>query len=445
MKKLRVFFYQGFLMMSILLCLNASGQDKVMKFDFGPGRVAPGYRQVRANMVYSKERGYGFISEEPVTETDRRGKDALRRDFCTSGKPFCFVMDLPEGNYQVVVTFGDKKGTSVNTVKAESRRLMLENVATKKGEFETDTFIVNVRTPKIDSNESIRLKPREVGYLNWDDKLTLEFGGSVTCVCALEIREARYVVTVFLAGNSTVTDQEKEPWAAWGQMLPRFFQSGVVVSNYAESGEALKSFAGEKRLKKILSIIRPGDYLLIQFGHNDQKPNSSAYVEAFTGYKEQLKKYIAEARERGANPVLVTSMHRRSFDDKGKIINTHGDYPEAMRQVAKEEHVPLIDLNAMSAGLYEALGVEGSKRAFVHYPANSFPGQEKELADNSHHSTYGAYQLAKCIVEGIRSSVPDLAGYLKDTPLYNPGKPDSYEHWCWPVSPLFESIKPDGY
>ncbi len=445
MKKLNVFFYQGFFTIYILACLNASGQVKEMKFDFGSGKVEPGYRQVRANMVYSKERSYGFISKEPVTETTRKGKDALRSDFCTSVKPFCFAMDIPEGNYQVVVSFGDKKGSSVNTVKAESRRLMLENVTTKKGEFVTDTFIVNVRTPKIDSGESIRLKPREIDYLNWDDKLTLEFGGSRTCINALEIREARDVVTVFLAGNSTVTDQEKEPWAAWGQMLPRFFNSGVVVSNYAESGEALKSFAGEKRLKKIISIIRPGDYLFIQFGHNDQKTNSSAYVEAFTGYKEQLKKYIAETRKREANPVLVTSMHRRSFDDNGKIINTHGDYPEAMRQVAKEENIPLIDLNAMSADLYEVLGVEGSKTAFVHYPANSFPGQEKELADNSHHSTYGAYQLAKCVVEGIRTNIPDLARYLKDTPSYNPESPDPYKQWNWPVSPFFESIKPDGY
>lgn len=417
----------------------------VLKFDFGSGEVEPGYKQVTGRMEYNKALGYGFISEAPVTDINRKGKDALRSDFCTSDKPFYFVLDLPEGNYEVIVTFGDRKGESVNTVKAESRRLMLEEVITARGEFKTDTFTVNVRTPQIDAKESIRLKSREIGYLNWDNKLTLEFGNSRPCINTIEIREVKNVMTVYLAGNSTVTDQEKEPWAAWGQMLPRFFTKDVVVSNYAESGEALKSFVGEKRLKKILSTINPGDYLFIQFGHNDQKPQSSAYVEPFTGYKEQLKLFISEARERGARPVLITSMHRRNFDENGQIINTHGDYPEAMRQVAKEEHVPLIDLNAMSAVLYEALGVEGSKKAFVHYPANSFPGQEKELADNSHHSTYGAYQLAKCIVEGIKSNVPDLAKYLKDTPSYHPENPDPYEKWSWPVSPFFKSIKPDGY
>ena len=428
-------------------CINSTvpAESPVLKFDFGSGRVQPGYKQVTGNMEYNKESGYGFISELPVTDIDRKGKDALRSDFCTCSKPFYFVHDLPEGNYEVIVTLGDRKGESVNTVKAESRRLMLEKVVTARGEFKTDTFIVNVRTPQIDGNESIRLKSREIGYLNWDDKLTLEFGNSRPCIDAVEIREAKDVITVYLAGNSTVTDQEKEPWAAWGQMIPCFFTSGVVIANYAESGEALKSFVAEKRLKKILSTISPGDFLFIQFGHNDQKPQSSAYVEPFTGYKEQLKMFISEARKKGASPVLVTSMHRRNFDENGKIINTHGDYPEAMRQVAAEEHVPLIDLNAMSAAFYEALGVEGSKRAFVHYPANSFPGQDKELADNSHHSTYGAYELAKCVVEGIKSNVPDLAVYLKSTPSYHPENPDPFDKWSWPVSPFFESIRPDGY
>jgi lysophospholipase L1-like esterase len=424
---------------------GAQMEPPVLKFDFGSGDVEPGYKKVTGDMVYNRDRGYGFISELPVKDIDRKGKDALRRDFCTSDKPFYFVVDLPEGNYEVTITFGDRKGESVNTVKAESRRLMLYKVMTARGEFKTESFIVNVRTPRIDPQESIRLKQREIGYLNWDDKLTLEFGDSRPCIDAVGIKEVKDVITVFLAGNSTVTDQEKEPWAAWGQMIPCFFTKDVVVANYAESGEALKSFVAENRLKKIMQNIRPGDYLFIQFGHNDQKQNSSAYVEAFTGYKDELKLFIREARERGARPVLVTSMHRRNFDENGKIINTHGNYPEAMRQVASEEHVPLIDLNAMSALLYEALGVEGSKRAFVHYPANSFPGQEKELADNSHHSTYGAYQLAKCIVEGIKSNVPDLAAYLKDTPSYHPENPDPFEEWNWPVSPAFDSIKPEGY
>ncbi|MBN2611566.1 MAG: rhamnogalacturonan acetylesterase [Bacteroidales bacterium] len=416
-----------------------------IKFDFGNGKTEPGYLKVTGNTVYSKDKGYGFVSELPLKDINRKGKNALTSDFCTGTRPFYFVKDLPEGNYEIKITLGDRRGKTATTIKAESRRLMIEDVKTSKGEFRTETIMVNVRTPKIDNQKGIRLKKRELNYLNWDDKLTLEFSGERPCICAIEIKEIKDVLTVFLAGNSTVTDQENEPWASWGQMLPVFFKPAVVVANYAESGEALKSFEASLRLEKILSKIKPGDYLFIEFGHNDQKPQSSSFVEPFTGYKEMLKKYIHKVRELGAKPVLITPIQRRNFDEKGKVINTHGDYPEAVRQTAKEESVPLIDLHLMSTKLYEALGTEGSKKALVHYPAGTFPGQEKELADNTHHSTYGAYQLAKCIVEGIKKEIPALAGYLKSVSGYDPGNPDRFTEWKLTVSPTFESIKPDGY
>lgn len=414
------------------------------KFDFGPGKVEKGYMQVLPTDVYTKERGYGLISNTPVTGVDRKGKDALKRDFVTSDKPFYFQVDLPEGNYRVAITFGDKKEKTLTTVKAESRRLMLEKIETKPGEFVTKIFTVNVRSARINQKDSIRLKSREKEYLNWDNKLTLEFNDARPCVNAIEITKVNDAVVMFLAGNSTVVDQEKEPWAAWGQMIPRFFKQDVVVANYAESGEALKSFESEKRLDKISSLMKQGDYLFIEFTHNDQKPGS-AHVDAFTTYKEELKKFIQEARERGAIPVLVTSMHRRRFDENGKIINTLEDYPEAMRQTAKEEHVFLIDLNAMSKELYEAIGVEDSKKAFVHYPANTYPGQQKALEDNTHFNNYGAYELAKCIVEGIKANIPDLAKYLDDgLPHFDPNHPDAVKDWIFPASPAISNVKPDG-
>ncbi|MBN1413476.1 MAG: rhamnogalacturonan acetylesterase [Bacteroidales bacterium] len=416
-----------------------------LKFDMGSGKVEIGYIQVLGNMMYTEQRGYGFVSREPLQDIDRGGKDRLRRDFCTSHKAFYFVVDLPEGNYKINIISGDRKGETKSTIKAESRRLMLENIMTARGEFQTSTIMINVRTPRIHDTTFIRLKPRELNYLNWDDKLTLEFNNLRPCVNAIEITKVDSVKTVFLAGNSTVTDQEKEPWAAWGQMIPRFFNSQVVIANFAESGEALKSFVAERRLMKIMSLIRPGDYVFVAFGHNDQKSAGSAYVEPFSGYKEMLKLFINEIRAKEAFPVLLTSVHRRKFDEKGKIINTHGDYPEAMRQVAQEENAPLIDLHEMSAVLYEALGVDASKKLFVHYPANSFPGQDTELKDDSHHSPYGAYELAKCVTEGIKANVPGLARYLVDTPTFNPVRPDPVEDWYWPVSPVFETIKPEGH
>src|SRR5690606_37810373 len=159
--------------------------------------------------------------------------------------------------------------------------------------------------------------------------LSLEFNNKRPCVISVEIEKAEDIPTIYLAGNSTVVDQEYEPWAAWGQMITAFFKRKVAVANYAESGDSLRSFIADKRLKKILSVIKPADYLFIEFAHNDQKAGG-AYVAPFTDYKDHLKLFIKAAREKGAIPVLVTSMHRRNFDENGAIINTLDDYPEAM-------------------------------------------------------------------------------------------------------------------
>lgn len=218
-------------------------------------------------------------------------------------------------------------------------------------------------------------------------------------------------------------------------MLPRFFRPGVAIANHAESGESLKSFIGEERMAKVLETIRPGDYLFIQFAHNDQKPGP-AHVDAFTTYKEYLLRYINAAREKHAFPVLVTSMLRRRFDANGKIINTLEDYPEAMRQLAKEQKVALIDLNAMSKTLFETLGPEGTLEAFVHYPAHTFPGQDQELKDDTHFNSYGAYELARCVVQAIRESNLGLKPYLvTDIGDFDPAHPDSVQKWNFPNSP----------
>jgi lysophospholipase L1-like esterase len=227
--------------------------------------------------------------------------------------------------------------------------------------------------------------------------------------------------------------------------LPRFLvPSQVVVANYAESGETLKAFKGERRLEKIWSLAKPGDYLFIEFAHNDQKEGSS-HLDPFTTYKQTLKEWIAEARKRKMIPVLVTSMHRRNFDSSGHIINTLSDYPEAMRQTAKEENTALIDLNAMSKILYEAWGPEKSLKAFVHFPANSFPNQPEPLKDNTHFTPYGAYELASCVVSDIRKQKLPLAKYIrKDVPIFDPAKPVPFDRFYWPLSVFMSSQKPDG-
>ena len=373
--------------------------------------------------VFTPERGHGFdLGTAP------------------GGQPWFFSTAVPEGTYRVNVTLGDAQVASDNTIKAESRQLMLEHVVTKPGESVTRSFLVNVRNRQIpppDKNapggSAVVLNERETGLLRWDDKLTIEFNGAAPHVTALTIEPVN-VPVVYLAGDSTVTDQANEPGASWGQMLPRFL-SGVAVANHAESGETLKSFLTGLRLAKVLSQIKAGDWLFIQFGHNDEKRQwPQTYVEAHTTYQAYLKAYIAEARLRGAIPVLVTSMQRRNFDEHGRIRNTHGDYPQAVREVATEEKVALIDLERMSVAFYEALGPEKAPLAF------SAGGK-----DATHHDNYGAYELAKCVVQGIRNAGLPLAQFITDDfKGFDPAHPDAPESFALPASPLRSRVPPHG-
>ncbi|HYD82665.1 MAG TPA: rhamnogalacturonan acetylesterase, partial [Opitutus sp.] len=290
--------------------------------------------------------------------------DDAAHTFDDSLPPPAFSVAVPKGNHRVTIEFGANDAASDTTVRAESRQLFIEHLTTRPGEFVTRTFIVNVRTPRLPppernapSGTAVLLNERERDLLRWDDQLTLEFTGSAPRVRSIAIEPAPAdTPTIFLAGDSTVTDQPHEPAASWGQMLPRFFKPAVAIANHAESGETLKSFLSGLRLAKILSQIKPGDYLFLQFGHNDQKKNwPQTYAEARTTYTAYLRAYIAEARLRGATPILVTSPQRRTFDEHGRIKNTHGDYPDAVRALARAERVALLDLERASIAFYEAL------------------------------------------------------------------------------------------
>ncbi len=367
---------------------------------------------------------------------------------CSSIQPFFFSIAVPDGNYQVTLTLGGP-AASTTTVRAESRRLFINQMEVAAGKSRRVTFNVNVRSAAIPALGSappskVALKPREIGALDWDEKLTLEFNGDHPSVRSISIQPIDHVPTLYLAGDSTVVDQDKEPWAAWGQMLPVFFGPRLSIANEAESGETIRSFVGEHRLAKILSTIRPGDYLMIQFGHNDQKPGNG-YVPAATDFKTYLLQYITEARAHGATPILVTPMNRRNFDADGKIVQTLGDYPSVMREVAKQQQLELIDLNAMSKTLFEAMGETGTLHAFVHYPANTFPGQTEELKDNTHFNSYGAYELARVVVQSIHDQKLPLAHDLRSNlPPFDPTHPDPFADWKLPPSPSVSVITPYG-
>ena len=198
----------------------------------------------------------------------------------TSDKPFYFSVPVADGNYKVTVTLGAKRHAAHTVVRAESRRLMVEDCVTKKGKYSTYSFIVNKRSAEIPGGKKVSLKPREHDYLNWDSLLTLEFNGASPAVKTIRIEPDTTALTVFLCGNSTVVDQELEPWASCGQMIPRWFTDRVAISNHAESGLTARTFINGNRLEKILSMLKPGDYVICEFGHNDQKekrPGDGAY------------------------------------------------------------------------------------------------------------------------------------------------------------------------
>ena len=371
----------------ILACAVGAQTTAVkFRFDLSSGKVGR----------YDEKLGYGF---------EERSGDA---------GPLYFSVRVPEeGNYRVTVTLGDPHAASVTTVKAELRRLMVEKVETRPGEFETRSFLVNVRTPRVPNGDAVILKDREQTFeaRAWDDRLTLEFIGVRPAVSRIEIEKADSVPTVYIAGDSTSTDQPREPFNSWGQMLTRFFKPEVAIANHGESGESLYGFIVENRLAKLMSVIRPGDFLLVQMGHNDQK-ETGAGVGAFTTYKARLEEFVALARAHGATPILVTSVNRLTFGADGTIVNSLTDYTAAVRQVAHEQSVALIDLNAMSKILYEALGPENAHVAFA--------GK-----DTTHHSDYGSYELARCVVEAIRRERLPLARYLVDMAPFDPAHPDA--------------------
>ena len=397
----------------------AGGQVNAQSFDL-----------TKSQPVYADSIGYGYdITDAPTKK---------------SIAPFYFSVRVPDGNYRVTVTLGSKSRAAETCVRAESRRLFVENCVTKKGEFKTVSFIVSKRTPEINEKQKVRIKPGEVGSMTWDDKLTLEFNGASPAVKSIEITPDTTATTVFLCGNSTVVDQGKEPWASWGQMIPRWFDDKVCVANFGESGLTATSFLAQNRLEKILSMMKEGDYVICEFGHNDEKEKGPG-TGAWYHYSVALKKFVDQVRAKKGSIIFCTPTQRRFFEKDGKTLrNTHGDFPAAMKAVAERENVPVIDLNALTKVLFETMGEEECKHCLVHYPMGTFPWQTKEFADNTHFNPFGAYQVAKIVATGLKNIKSPLAEHLVDFTDYDPSRPDNWEKFSWPLSVLFDGKKPDG-
>ena len=223
-------------------------------------------------------------------------------------------------------------------------------------------------------------------------------------------------ITVYTIGDSTMANKELQknnPERGWGQMLSQFFNDEVIVDNRAKNGRSSKSFMGEGLWGEVINNLKEGDYVFIQFGHNDSKPDSARHTEPRTTYRSYLVRYIKETQAKGAHPVLLTSIVRRKFDTTGKLEDTHGEYLLVVRELAKEMNIPLIDLEQKSRKLIEQLGPEASKKLFMWLEpgiCDKYPNGSK---DDTHLCEYGATQIAQLAVDGIRELNLDISQYIK--------------------------------
>ena len=228
----------------------------------------------------------------------------------------------------------------------------------------------------------------------------------------------RPIVTIFLAGDSTCAPKlkEKRPETGWGEMLGQHFKSGRVrLENRAMNGRSTKTFLSEGRWQAIIDELKNGDYVFVQFGHNDQSKDKGERYTPPDDYRKNMIRFVDEVRAKGGIPVLLTPVMRRRFDKDGKFYDTHGEYPNIVRAVANEYKVPLIDMHKMSEAVIVKYGVEGSRRLFLQLKPDENPNYPNGIDDNTHFSPLGAEEMAALAVTGIRANKLKLRGLLRSS------------------------------
>lgn len=210
--------------------------------------------------------------------------------------------------------------------------------------------------------------------------------------------------TIFSIGDSTMANRSEENReAGWGQMLHEHLNNDILVDNHAKSGRSSKSFITEGRWQAVLDLLQPGDYVFIQFGHNDEKPDTTRHTDAHTSFKDNLRRFVTEAQDKGATPVIFNAMIRRKFEGN-HLTNTHGDYIKTPFEVAEEMSVPYVDAESISKAFVESLGPEDSKSLFMWFPP--------EKQDDTHLNKYGARRMSKLFLDAAAKSLPALEKYI---------------------------------
>lgn len=314
-----------------------------------------------------------------------------------------FSLRVPEGDYEVRVSVEGLRDDTRFLVFSEDRRVMSNIRKIDRGGRQTLTFLANVKRPQLEPAEQdpaagprVGLRGDEDVSRNWDDKLTIALSNNGVQFNQIRVEAVRKP-KVLLAGDSTVADQAFRDYASWGQFVPALIRNRLVV-NHARGGETLKSFLFSLRWDKLLSQTGPGDLVLIQFAHNDEKKQWPRTFSAADGaFPEYLRAFIADVRQKEAIPVLVTPVARRIYSEQGQLLNTHRGYDEAVRDVAGETEVPVIDLTTDTTLFYQQLGRHEAKQAFA-----------ADGKDRTHHNHYGAWMIANMVVNSLRAIYPKL-------------------------------------
>ncbi|WP_263602345.1 rhamnogalacturonan acetylesterase [Chryseobacterium sp. PET-29] len=223
--------------------------------------------------------------------------------------------------------------------------------------------------------------------------------------------------TLFLIGDSTMANKEnpdKNPEHGWGQVLNQFFTTGIEIQNHAMNGRSSKSFRTEGRWAAIEKQLKKGDFVIIQFGHNDQKmKDSTKFTNPYTQYRANLERYVKETRAKGAIPILMTSIVRRNFNENGVLIDTHKEYPLVVRMVANDLNVPFVDMQLLTEQLEIAYGPENSKKLHLHFKEGEEPYYPKGKDDDTHLSKLGADLEAKLAAESLKNMKTGLEKFIK--------------------------------
>ena len=223
-------------------------------------------------------------------------------------------------------------------------------------------------------------------------------------------------VTIFMAGDSTmaIKQPDKRPETGWGEMLGKYFKDGTVkIDNRAMNGRSTKTFISEGRWQSIVDALQKGDYVLIQFGHNDESKEKGERYTPPADYRNNLIRFITDVKAKDGNPVLLTPVMRRKFDSSGNFVDTHGEYPDIVRTVAKEQKVPLIDMHRDSEVVIKSYGIEGSRKLFLQLKPGENSNYPNGIEDNTHFNPLGADEIAKLAVKGIKDNKIGLKKYLK--------------------------------